>query len=51
MFLHLSVSHSVHEGGGVHIPLGRHIPPETVTAAEGTHPTGMYSCYKLGWSL
>ena len=25
-------------------PLGRHPPPGTATAADGTHPTGMYSC-------
>ena len=34
MFLHLSVSHSVHT----------HPPQQTATAAEGTHPTGMHSC-------
>ena len=57
MFLHLSVSHSVHGGvsasvhAGIH-PLGRHSPPppgqtplqQTVTAADGTHPSGMNSC-------
>ena len=56
MFLHLSVSHSVH-GGGVSgtpgqtplpraetPPPGRHPPPAT-TAADGMHPTGMLSCY------
>ena len=27
-------------------PLGRHAPPPvTATAADGTHPTGMHSCY------
>ena len=62
MFLHLSVSHSVHEGGGVsqHArgrvlldPPGqtppRHTPlptPKLATAADGTHPTGMHSCFK-----
>ena len=90
MFLHLSVSHSVHRGGGDkrplwadippeqtpmdrhplgrhpprqtplgrHTPLGSHspgqkphplgrhpLPPETATAADGTHPTGMHSCF------
>ena len=45
MFLHLSVRHSVHKGG-VH-PLGRPTPPETATAADGTHLTGMYSCQRL----
>ena len=25
-------------------PPGRHPPPETVIAADGTHPTGMHSC-------
>ena len=59
MFLHLSVSHSVHRGvsasvhAGIH-PLGRHPPPhgqtappfpqQTVTAADGRHPSGMNSC-------
>ena len=79
MFLHLSVSHSVHKGGvyvsgsgrvgvclwvqvwgvtsppGIDIPLVRHIPflgrhpppPETATAVDGMHPTGMHSCYSL----
>ena len=28
--------------GQLHPALGRHIPP-TVTAADGTHPTGMLS--------
>ena len=23
---------------------GRHPPPQTATAADGTHPTGMHSC-------
>ena len=74
MFLHLSVSHSVHGGGvsapvhaGIHTPhlsrhpsLGRHPPPlladtsplgghppqQTATAADGTHPTGMHSCWQ-----
>ena len=41
-------------------PLGRHppSPPETATAADGTHPTGMHSClvclcfvsYPPGWT-
>ena len=79
MFLHLSVSHSVHRGvsapvhAGIHpppeqtslpgqtppSPLGRHLPPgqdsppgrtsppqQTATAADGTHPTGMHSCWQ-----
>ena len=25
----------------------RQTPPKTATAAEGTHPTGMYSCFRL----
>ena len=38
---------------GIHTPpLGRHTPgqtspPPVATAADGTHPTGMHSCYKL----
>ena len=44
-------------GGGVaDSPIGRHplygqtppwadTPPQMVTAADGTHPTGMHSCY------
>ena len=63
MFLHLSVSHSVHEGvfasvhAGIHPP-GRYTPlahprqvhpplPTAITAAYGTHPTGMLSCFFL----
>ena len=48
MFLHLSVSHSVHSP----LPPGRHHhprqtpPPETATAADGTHPSGMHSCFE-----
>ena len=26
-------------------PWGRHSAPETATTADGTHPTGMHSCY------
>ena len=59
LFLHLSVSHSVHRGGllqGVPGPVGKGIwpggvetpPPHvTATAAGGAHPTGMHSCYSL----
>ena len=41
------VCDSVH--GGVYTPWTHthtpgHPPPETVTAADGTHPTGMHSC-------
>ena len=55
MFLHLSVSHYVQRGvcpvhAGVHppgqtppTPLGQ--TPRTATAVDGTHPTGMLSCY------
>ena len=78
MFLHLSVSHSVHRtGSGVSVSvhagippptptppgqLGRHPPWQTppgqtplcsvhagidmATAADGTHPTGMHSCFE-----
>ena len=61
MFLHLSVSHSVHRGGvpgQVHphppwagTPPRQVHPPEAVHAgrygqqAGGTHPTGMHSCF------
>ena len=32
-------------------PLGADNPPrETATAADGTHPTGMHSCWKYVWS-
>ena len=24
-------------------------PPEMATAADGTHPTGMHSCFRLNW--
>ena len=41
MFLQVSVCPQ--EGGGVH-PLGIHPLPETPTAADGRHPTGMHSC-------
>ena len=53
MFLHLSVSHSVHGGGGClvlgglvpgEVPGGDPHPPRMATAAGGTHPTGMLSC-------
>ena len=40
MFLHLSVI--LFLGGGVHPPR-QTPPPETATAADGTHPTGMHS--------
>ena len=56
MFLHLSVILST---GGVSAPVhaGIHPPPkqtpqeadtpqQTATAADGTHPTGMHSCFK-----
>ena len=47
MFSQACVKNSVH--GGVHTPLGRHpigqIHPETATAGDGTHPTGMHSCF------
>ena len=56
LFLHLSVSHSVHLGGKVYAPSppGRHplgsdiLPrvdtPEMATEAGGTHSTGLHSC-------
>ena len=44
MFLHLSV---ILVGGEVYThPLGRH-PPPTATAADGTHPNGMHSWFKV----
>ena len=42
MFLHLSVSHSVHRVG-----VYQTLPGQTATAADGTHPTGMLSCWLL----
>ena len=49
MFLHLSVSHSVHRGrGGLH-PGGQTPSPSDTTGygqrAGGRHPTGMHSCF------
>ena len=52
MFLNMSVIlftwgvyASVH--AGIHPP-GRHLSPEqTATAADGTHPTGMHSCFLI----
>ena len=59
MFLHLSVSHSVHRGGSVHAgihtprtdtppwadtPCPVHAGIDMATAADSTHPTGMHSC-------
>ena len=56
------VSASVHAGVPIPYPLGADIPWEktpqeqkpptphpqhTATPADGTHPTGMHSCYKL----
>ena len=47
MFLHLSVSHSVHRGSAsVHagIPPWADTPPlQTATVAGGMHPTGMHA--------
>ena len=36
---------------GADTPQSRHPPPhrDTVTTADGTHPTGMHSCFKLFW--
>ena len=39
------VSVSVH--AGIDPPLQVHPPPTTVTAADGTHPTGMLSCLRF----
>ena len=54
IFLHLSFSHSVHRGHGgrsvlVHAaihPPWQTPPQQTATAADGTHPTGMHSCFR-----
>ena len=62
MFLHLSVSHSVHRGVSAPVHVGIHTPGQTppwvdtpcpvhagiymATAADGLHPTGMHSCYR-----
>ena len=54
MFLHLSVILFT-GGGGVHPPADTPLPgrqpppPEMATAADGTHPTGMHSCFYLDW--
>ena len=52
IFLHLSVCP---QGGGLpqcmlgyppdQTSRGKQTPQQTATAADGTHPTGMYSCY------
>ena len=44
MFLHLSVSHSVHLGGVWQTP-HRQTPHPMATAADGTHPTGLLSYF------
>ena len=50
MFLHLSVSHSGHVGGGMcdkggmHGEGGMHAG-ETATEAGDTHPTGIHCCF------
>ena len=54
MFLHLSVSHSVHRGGGVYTPLGRHThhPPDRHPLGRSPPwqipPLGTHSPYPLG---
>ena len=45
MFLHLSISNSVHAMGGGVQPPGQ--TPPMATEAGGTHPTGMHSCINL----
>ena len=46
VFLHLSVSHSVHPPGQVHPPPGAvHVHAGRYgQQAGGTHPTGIHSC-------
>ena len=39
------VCHSFGSRGGVHPSLPGQTPPEMATAADGTHPTGMHSCF------
>ena len=57
MFLHLSVSHSVHKGGLPQCTLGytpradTPTPQQTATAADGTHPTGMHSCFQFNFAV
>ena len=44
--MHWGVYRSMHWAGVSTTPsLGRHPPPETATAADGTHPTGMHSFF------
>ena len=52
------VCHSVHRGGlvqcmlGYHTPRSRHPPSQQMaTVADGMHPTGMHSCYRLQMKL
>ena len=51
MFSEACAKNFGHGGGEVYTTLGRHLPrqtpppPGTATAADGTHPTGMLSCY------
>ena len=52
MFLHLSVSHSIHSGG-LH-PRADLPPWDTMgysQRAGGTHPSGMHSCSSMGATL
>ena len=44
MFSHLSVSHSVHGGGGHAWQGVECMAGETAAAVDSMHPTGMYSC-------
>ena len=36
-----------HTLGRLPTPLGRHPPPPTTTAVDGTHPTGIHSCFNV----
>ena len=55
LFSQVCVKNSVHGGGCTRLldtppdtPPGH--PPPTATAADGTHPTGMHSCYYIMFS-
>ena len=47
MFSQACVKNSVQRGWGVHPPplVDTPLPRQTATTADGTHPTGMHSCF------